>query len=74
MNPFQAMGQVQNLMQNPMGAMMEQMKARNPQLFSQVQQMTSGKSDAQLKEIAENMARERGIDLKSFASGFGIKI
>jgi len=36
--------------------------------------MTSGKSDAQLKEIAENMARERGIDLKSFASGFGIKI
>lgn len=36
--------------------------------------MISGKNEAQQKEIAENIAKERGIDLKSFASNFGIKI
>lgn len=77
MNPFQLM----QMVQNPAGAIngmlknqLEQMRAQNPQVFSQVQQMTSGKSDAQLKEMAENIAKERGIDLKSFASNFGIKI
>ena len=78
MNPFQAMQQFQNLAKNPMNALLqnqlEQMKAQNPQAYQQVQQMTSGKSEAQLKEMAENIAKERGIDLKNFASNFGIKI
>ena len=39
-----------------------------------VQKMVSGKSDEQLREMAENIARERGIDLKQFAGQFGIKM
>ena len=70
-NPFQ-------MLQNPMGAiqnqMLEKMKAQNPQMFQQVQQMVSGKSDAEVKEMAFNVAKERGIDLKQFATQFGINI
>lgn len=73
-NPFQAM----NAMQNPMGMiqrqMMEKFKNQNPQKFSQIQQMVSGKNDEQLKEIAQNIAKERGIDLNQFARQFGIKM
>lgn len=43
-------------------------------MFQQVQQMVSGKSDEQLKEMAQNIAKERGIDLNQFASQFGIKM
>lgn len=70
-NPFQ-------LMQNPMGAMqnglLEKMRVQNPQMFQKVQQMTSGKSDAELKDMAFNVAKERGIDLRQFASQFGITL
>lgn len=71
MNPFQ-------LMQNPMGAMqnqmMERMRGMNPQMYDRVMQMTSGKTESQLKEMAMNVAKERGIDINQFASQFGIKI
>ena len=50
------------------------MKAQNPQMFQQVQQMVSGKSDAEVKEMAFNVAKERGIDLPKFATQFGINI
>lgn len=70
-NPFQ-------LMQNPMGAMqnqmMEKMRSMNPQMYDSVLQMTSGKTDTQLREMAENVARERGIDIKQFASQMGLKL
>lgn len=73
-NPFQAMKAVQN----PMGMIQQQMmmkfQKQNPQMFQQVQQMVSGKSDEQLKEMAQNIAKERGIDLNQFASQFGIKM
>lgn len=38
------------------------------------QQMTNGKNDADLKQTAMNLAKERGIDIKSFANNFGIKL
>lgn len=73
-NPFQAMG----MMQNPMGMLQQQMLAQfqkqNPQMYQQVQQMVSGKSDNQLKEMAQNIANERGINLQQFASRFGITL
>lgn len=50
------------------------MQSQNPQMYQQVQKMVSGKNDDELKAMAENIARERGIDLKGFASNFGIKI
>lgn len=64
-------------MKNPMGAMQQQMLRRmqqaNPQLFKQVQGMVQGKSDAELRVMAQNIAQERGIDLNQFASQFGMK-
>ena len=43
-------------------------------MFQQVQQMIQGKSETQLKQMAQNIAQERGIDLNSFANQFGIKL
>ncbi len=50
------------------------MQRQDPQKFNQIRQMLEGKNDAQLKEIAENIAKERGIDLNQFASQFGINL
>jgi len=65
-------------MRNPMGLvqqqMLRQMQQRNPQLYSQIQQMTYGKSEAELKEMAQNIAKERGIDLNTLAAQMGVKI
>lgn len=36
--------------------------------------MLDGKNDVQLREMAQNIANERGIDLNQFASQFGIKL
>lgn len=36
--------------------------------------MTNGKNEVQLKELANNIAKERGIDLNNFAGQFGIKL
>ena len=73
-NPFQAM----QVAQNPMGIlqkqMMERFRNQNPQMFQQVQQMVNGKSEQQLKVMAQNIAKERGIDLNQFAHNFGIKL
>ena len=66
-NPFQ-------MMQNPNQLLLERMKNQNSILFQKVQEMTSGKNENQLKELANNIAKERGIDLNNFASQFGIKL
>ena len=50
------------------------MRQANPELYNKTMQMLNGKSEAQIKEMAENMARERGIDLGQLASQFGVKI
>lgn len=39
-----------------------------------MQEMTSGKSESDMKQTAMNLAREQGIDLKQFASQFGINL
>lgn len=60
-----------NLMQNQM---FQQMQRQNPELYQKVQQMINGKNESQMKDIAVNIAKERGIDLSQFASQFGIKL
>ena len=50
------------------------MRQSNPELYNKAMQMINGKDDAQLKEIAQNIARERGVDLNDFANQFGIKL
>ncbi len=77
MNPFQAMQALGNpqqfltqQLQNRMNTMMKQ----NPQAFQKMQEMVGGKSEADMKQTAMNLAKEKGIDLKQFASNFGIKL
>jgi hypothetical protein len=36
--------------------------------------MISGKSDGDLRQTAMNLAKERGVDLNSFAKSFGINL
>ena len=57
---------------NPM-QLMQQMAMQDPRI-AQAQQMIQGKSPQQLRQMAENMARERGTDLQSVARSLGIKI
>ena len=73
-NPFQAMKAMQNPMNFLQQQMMEKFKNQNPQMFNQVQEMIKGKNETQLKEMAQNIAKERGINLNEFAGQFGIKI
>lgn len=74
MNPFQMlsnpMGALQQQLQNRMSQMMKQ----NPQAYQKMQEMVSGKSEGDLRQTAMNLAKERGIDIKQFASNFGIKL
>ena len=50
------------------------MMKSNPQAYQKMQEMTSGKSEEQMKQTAINLAQQQGVDLKSFASNFGIKL
>lgn len=63
-----------NPMQLMMQGMLQKMQSSDPQLFGSVQQMVQGKNETQLMEMAQNIARERGVDLQAFASQFGIKL
>lgn len=40
----------------------------------QAKQIISGKSESQLREIAMNMARQRGVDIGSLAQQLGVQI
>ena len=76
-NPFQAMRAFSNpsqFLNQQLQTRMNQMMKQNPQAFQKMQEMTSGKSDSEMKQTAMNLAKQQGIDLKSFASNFGINL
>lgn len=73
-NPFQMLQAMRNPIQAIINQQAERMRQANPELYNKTMQMLNGKTDAQIKEMAENMARERGIDLGQLASQFGIKM
>lgn len=50
------------------------MMKENPQAYQKAMEMTSGKTDAEMKQTAINLAKQQGVDLKSFASNFGIQL
>ena len=56
---------------NP-AALLQQMAMNNP-VAAQVIQMTQGKSEAEIKAIALNMCRERGISPEEVFRSAGIK-
>lgn len=57
---------------NPM-QMIQQMARSNPQI-NQVMQMMNGKSPDQLRQMASNMAKERGMSLEQVAQQLGIPL
>lgn len=57
---------------NPM-QMIQQMARSNPQV-NQVMQIMNGKSPDQLRKMASNMAKERGMSLEQVAQQLGIPL
>lgn len=58
--------------QNPMN-MLQQMAGSNPHI-NQAMQMLNGKNGQQLKQMAENLAKERGSSLEQIAQSMGLKL
>lgn len=56
--------------------MLNPMQMINDPLFKRAQQMVNGKSEQEIKQIASNLCKERGIDMdktfNQFKSMFGI--
>lgn len=69
-NPLMMLVQAMNSGQNPM-ALMQQMARQNPQIAQAVQLM-QGKNPQQLQMMAQNMAKERGIDINEMIRQLGI--
>lgn len=57
---------------NP-NAILSQMAQRDPRV-AQIMQITRTKSNAEMRQYAENLARERGVDLDTFVRSMGITI
>ena len=71
-NLLAAMMQMMRSGGNPM-YLLQQMAAQDPQV-SQAMRMIQGKSPQQLRSMAENMAKERGVSLESMANQMGITL
>ena len=69
-NPVLALVKAMQQGRNPM-ALMQSMAQQNPQV-AQALQMMQGKSPQQLQSMAQNMARERGVDLNQMLRQMGI--
>lgn len=52
------------------GALLQQLAAQDPRV-GQTLQMLNGKSPQEMQQIAQNMARERNIDLNQMLQQFG---
>ena len=71
-NPMMAMLQMARNGGNPM-QMLQQMAGQNPQA-AQAMRLIQGKNLQQLRQIAENMAKERGVDLNQIAQQKGVTL
>lgn len=71
-NPMMEMLQMARNGGNPM-QMLQQMAGQNPQA-AQAMRLIQGKNPQQLRQIAENMAKERGVDLNQMAHQMGITL
>ena len=71
-NLLAAMMQMMRSGGNPM-YLLQQMAAQDSQV-SQAMRMIQGKSPQQLRSMAENMAKERGVSLEGMANQMGITL
>lgn len=69
-NPLMAMMQMAKSGGNPM-QMMQMLASKDPQM-RQVMQMINGKSPQELRQMANNMARERGTTVEEVARQLGL--
>lgn len=75
MMPNNPMFQILNIARNggnPM-ALMQQMAGQNPQL-AQAMRMIHGKNPQQLRQMAINMAKEKGVTVQQVAQQYGLKL
>ena len=72
MNPMQMALQMARAGKNPM-SLLNTMARQNPQL-AQAMRLIQGKSSEQLRQTAENMAKERGTTLEQMAQQMGISL
>ena len=70
-NPLMTLMQAARSGKNPT-MLLRQMAMRNPQI-AQFMQMIDGKSTAELRAMAENMAKERGTSIEEVARQLGLK-
>ena len=73
-NPFQMMSNPNQFITQQLQNRMQSMMQQNPQAYQKMQEMISGKSEGDIKQTAINLAKERGVDLASFAKNFGISL
>lgn len=71
-NPLAMMMQLLKSGRNP-NAILSMLAQQNPQV-RQMMQIMSGKTPQQLRQIAQNMARERGTTIEDVARNLGIQI
>lgn len=71
-NPMAMMMQMMRSGGNP-NAMLQQMANQDPQV-RQFMRMINGKTPQQLRQIAENVAKERGTTLNDVARQLGITL
>lgn len=69
-NPLALLMQAAQSGGNPV-TMLQQMAAQNPQM-AQAFRLIQGKDARQLQAMAQNIARERGLDLNEVAQSLGI--
>ena len=72
MNPIFSLIQLMKAGKDPRQAI-QKMASQNPQ-FNQTLKLIQGKTPDQLRETAENMAKQRGIDLNNLANQLGVKL
>lgn len=71
-NPFMALAQMMKNGGNPMPIIQQAARA-NPQL-NQFLQMVNGKSPEQLKQMAMNIAKEKGTTVEEVAQQMGLSV
>ena len=71
-NPLMALMQLARSGGNPM-QMLSQMAGRDPRA-AQAMRLIQGKSPQQLRQVAENMAKERGTTLGEIARQMGVNL
>jgi len=69
-NPIMQMMEMLQNSRNPL-AVMQKLAGQNPKL-QQVMGMTQGKTYQQMQQMAENLAKEKGVNLQEFMKQMGI--